>query len=253
MLERAAHMAHLSSIAYLEDHHFVHALSNVGYDRHHWFDTNGTQAFVLPPDENNIIIICFRGTQLNELPDLLADLKVWRSTSDERGLVHTGFKEALDNVYPDILNLLDSMDLSLDSKPTIICTGHSLGGALATIMASRIDAQELYTFGSPRVGDRAFVKEMNKDGIKHYRFRNNNDIVTKVPLSLLFYRHHGTLKYINRKGIIKKLSIWHRALDMLLGHLSSWIKLKPLDSISDHSIYDYHRKITYNVHLSSKN
>ena len=75
---------------------------------------------------------------------------------------------------------------------------HSLGAALATICASRLDAHELYTFGSPRVGNRAFVKEMKNDGIQHYRFVNNNDIVTGVPFPLRVYINH----YVQRIMVI---------------------------------------------------
>ena len=57
----------------------------------------------------------------------------------------------------------------LDSQPTVYITGHSLGGAIATIIAGRlikdqvVDANrlKLYTFGSPRVGNPAFSQSMD--------------------------------------------------------------------------------------------
>lgn len=72
-------------------------------------------------------------------------------------------------------------------------TGHSLGGAMATICASRLSAQGmnvegLYTYGSPRVGDGEFVANLK---VNHFRFVNNNDAVPKVPPQVFGYRHHG--------------------------------------------------------------
>ena len=62
-------------------------------------------------------------------------------------------------------------------KLAIWVTGHSLGGALATLMAAeilrRIDAgaplelRGVYTFGSPRVGDRAFRARLAATAAKH--------------------------------------------------------------------------------------
>ena len=39
---------------------------------------------------------------------------------------------------------------------------------------------------------------------------NNNDIVTKIPLALIFYRHHGKLVYINHYGKIRNMTWWQR-------------------------------------------
>jgi triacylglycerol lipase len=116
-------------------------------------------------------------------------------------------------------------------------------------MASRLDANELYTFGSPRVGDRRFVKEMSTDKIKHYRFVNNNDIVTRVPPPIV-YRHHGELVYINHYGNIRKMTAWQRIKDQWRGRLAAWKKREFFDGARDHSMDLYHRKI-YHVYLQS--
>ena len=147
-----------------------------------------------------------------------------------------------------MMEQISQFDMSKIEK--VICTGHSLGAALATVMASRIDAEELYTFGSPRVGTRSFINEMTADGITHYRFVNNNDIVTRVPLALMGYKHHGELCYINHYGNIRKMTAWQRIKDQWRGRLRAWQKREWFDGARDHSMDLYYNKIK-NVNLSS--
>lgn len=77
------------------------------------------------------------------------------------------------------------------SPSRIFVTGHSLGGALATLATAhilrlirdrRISAASpiLYSFASPRVGDSNFAKTF-KD-VECYRVANSEDIVPKVPI-----------------------------------------------------------------------
>lgn len=182
----------------------------------------------------------------------MADVKVWRKPAREKGLVHFGFAQALDKVYDKIIDQIDRLNIS---GLKMICTGHSLGAALATIFASRVDAKYLYTFGSPRVGNKDFVKEMNKDKIIHYRFVNNNDIVTKIPLALVFYRHHGKLIYINHYGKIRNMTWWQRFKDGIRGRRAAWWNKQPFDGLRDHGIGAYYKKITsesFNASLQSK-
>jgi triacylglycerol lipase len=118
-------------------------------------------------------------------------------------------------------------------------------------MASRLDAHELYTFGSPRVGNRAFVKEMVNDNINHWRFVNNNDIVTKVPFPFI-YRHHGQLVYINHHGNIRKMTPWQRFKDRWRGRARALAKGQLFDGIFDHSMDLYYKKIQHVYSESQK-
>ena len=245
---KAAHMAGFASLVYQDRDKIELQVKALGFNEFDWFDTDGTQAFACRKSNANNIFIVFRGTEPNQMTDLLADAKAWRKPAREKGLVHFGFAQALDKVYDNIVQWLSEQ--KLDGERNITCTGHSLGAALATIMASRLDANELYTFGSPRVGNRAFVKEMNNDGIKHYRFVNNNDIVTKVPFPIRFV-HHGELVYINHHGNIRKMSPWQRFKDQWRGRMRALAKGQPFDGIFDHSMDLYYQKVQ-NVFIQSQ-
>ncbi len=245
---KAAHMAGFASLVYQDRDKIELQVKALGFNEFAWFDTEGTQAFACRKSNANNIFIVFRGTEPNQMKDILADVKAWRKPAREKGLIHFGFAQALDKVYDNIVQWLSEQ--KLDGERNITCTGHSLGAALATIMASRLDANELYTFGSPRIGNRAFVKEMNNDGIKHYRFVNNNDIVTKVPFPIRFV-HHGELVYINHHGNIRKMSPWQRFKDQWRGRMRALAKGQPFDGIFDHSMDLYYQKVQ-NVFIQSQ-
>lgn len=247
-LKKAALTANLSKIAYSEQQECRDQIINLGYGEFAWFDHEGTQAFCCRKSNASDIFIVFRGTEPNQMRDLLADVKAWRKPARERGLVHFGFAQALDKVYDSIVRWIDEQ--KLDGERNITCTGHSLGAALATIMASRLDANELYTFGSPRVGNRDFVKEIKNDGVRHYRFVNNNDVVTKVPFPIRFV-HHGELVYINHYGNIRKMSPWQRFKDQWRGRMRALSKGQPFDGIFDHSMELYNKKVQ-NVFIQSQ-
>src|SRR5690606_124377 len=74
------------------------------------------------------------------------------------------------------------------SAHTIIVCGHSLGGAIALLLAEYLrrywsENLQLYTFGAPRAGNATFV-ESAKD-LVHHRLVNHNDPVPGVPFAWL--------------------------------------------------------------------
>jgi triacylglycerol lipase len=95
--------------------------------------------------------------------------------------------------------------------------------------------EEVYTYGSPRTGWRKFVCSLT---CKHHRWVNNNDIVTRVPLAVMGYKHDGTEHYMNAYGMVRKLTYWQRVKDRLRG---MWMGIKSgsIDNFSDHSMVNY--------------
>jgi hypothetical protein len=127
--------------------------------------------------------------------------------------VHSGFLHAYDSVRPDIYKIIDTV---LKKEPkgewTVITTGHSLGGALATLCAFDIalrkrwtgnnyddddnsssndkPALKMYNYGSPRVGNKEFAEQFDAAVPDAWRIVNGNDVVCGVP-RLLGYCHVG--------------------------------------------------------------
>ena len=157
-----------------------------------------------------VLVISFRGTE-TKWQDIATDGKAWRTKLSGEGWskwgsVHSGFHSAFESVSELLHTKLREYE-GTDLK--IWITGHSLGGALATLMAadilrlnslgSKLDLRGVYTFGSPRVGNNAFYDRFTEEATnaqtRVVRFRNGNDAVTHIP-GLLEYKHVGTLAHL---------------------------------------------------------
>lgn len=196
--ENAWYMAELSRISYITN--LTEAKKQIragGFKSPKFFDNKktGTQAFIAHTDK--LIVVVFRGTQLSSSKeDIKTDLDFFFTKSAANGKVHKGFKKALDSIWQEILK---EINIRQDGNKKLWFTGHSLGGALATLAASRCNCHIAYTFGSPRVGNKTFSK-LIKGSV--YRVTRAHDIVTRVPPAFIGYRHVGDLYFIDTKGNI---------------------------------------------------
>ena len=113
---------------------------------------------------------------------------------------------------------------------------------MATIAASRMQNKvvALVTFGSPRVGTSAFINSLQ---VTHYRVQNNCDDVTKVPFSLMGFRHHGTHRYMNFYGEFRDLTGWQRIKDMLRSRRKARQKGERFIGVFDHLMNNYIAKL----------
>ena len=200
------------------------------------FDKDGTQVFCWKDDK--VACVAFRGTEPSSWSDIKADLKI-RRVKCPTGFVHRGFRDALNEVWEDV-----SAWLSKVKCEHVFFTGHSLGGALATLGASRWNTEttHLYTFGSPRVGGKKFVQSFKTK--ERYRYRNNNDIVTRVPFEILGYKHvsgeGGNFIYFDIDGnVATKYSRWYMFKQWWKGTFRGVSHLK-VDGFSDHSMTNYY-------------
>ena len=165
-------------------------------------EAGGLQAYFAWTDGR--VIVAFRGTEHDEWSDIFDDLKFrqepWNGSSK---LVHCGFKAALERAWPGMAPLLHH----LGQSRRVWFSGHSLGGALATLAADRYpDTAGVCTIGSPRVGDAAFASAFNARFTgRALRYVSDTDIVTHIPppTFLAFtYEHVGALRQIATTGAI---------------------------------------------------
>ena len=240
--ERSLLFAKLASIAYCNIKDAKSQVKKLGFTTVEFYEKDGAQAYRFM-NKTDLVIAC-RGTEPTEFNDISADLKALPVMAETISRVHQGFKAEVDELWPAIT---EDINRKANLGKTLWFCGHSLGAAMATIMASRCmhdvelnDPVELYTFGSPRVGWRGYVKSL---GVTHHRWKNNNDIVTTVPLWIMGYVHHGTEHYLNAYGNYRKPTGWQLVKDKWRG---IWMGLKQgkIDSFGDHSMTEYIKHIT---------
>lgn len=241
-LRRALVLAELAVIAYNDEAESKRAAEAIGFPECELFDKNGAQAYRFR-NQHDVIFAC-RGTEPSEWNDLHADARASMVLVSTFGRVHSGFHGEVDEIWPLMEKLLQD-----NSLPAWFC-GHSLGAAMATICANRCqmspiwtNPRELHTFGSPRVGCKKYV---NHAKVTHYRWVQNNDIVTRVPPVWLGYRHSGKEIYIDRNGRIKRLTGLWRSRDRWRGLLKG-LRIGKFDLLTDHSMRLYAENIALAV------
>ena len=236
-LDKSVLFAQLSEIAYMGEKEAAKEAKKLGFTTIEFYDKDGAQAYRFM-NKNDLVIAC-RGTQPTQFNDISADLKALPVMAETVSRVHRGFKAEVDELWPMVL---EDLERTRNQNKKIWFCGHSLGAAMATIMASRCHlyegiapVEELYTYGSPRVGWRGYCNSL---GVTHHRWVNNNDIVTRVPLKIMGYVHDGEEHYINAYGKLRQPTGWQRVKDRFRG---IWFGLKQgkIDSFSDHSIGGY--------------
>ncbi len=200
--------------------------------------------------------IAFRGTdELSDWKDNL-DLipqEVLLKDSKEaslKGYFHKGFWDATNDIWQDLFlsyqqrQAEDRKNRQTLKKPvrSLFLTGHSLGGAMATIAAAKLLQQDTpfisaYTFGQPRAMTHQTATIFDgKAKFRFFRFQNNNDIVTRAPARLMNYSHVGSYMYIDEdQKIHNDIGFWYRFLDAVEGMIGD-VPEGGLESIKDHDM-----------------
>ena len=221
--------AELSAITYEAEPSVLNKAREAGFSDALFFDHKGAQGYMFLT-KYDCVVAC-RGTEPTEFNKLKVELKEWPTKSQTLGYVHTGFKKEADKIWKGLKTEI------VNAKKTTWFTGHSLGAAMVTLCASRcqhhapaVKIGGVFTYGSPRVGCKSFIKASK---VPHTRWVNSADIVTKFPLAIMGYVHHGTIHYINTHGNVRNWTFWQRLKDKYR------TMLKGRDAFLDHSINDY--------------
>ncbi|OXM84895.1 lipase family protein [Paenibacillus rigui] len=168
---------------------------------------NTTETFGFLLESEHQIIIAFRGSAT---PNDWVSNGIARQISDggkagagSGSASHQGFTRMYASASEQIRTAL----LSLSPDKELMITGHSLGGALATLCATDTALRPprrkpvVYTFASPRVGNPEFARLFNRSAASSIRIVNPNDVVPHVPP--LVYRSPATKElyyYLHVRG-----------------------------------------------------
>jgi triacylglycerol lipase len=152
------------------------------------FDTAG-----IVGERADSIVLAFAGTDPAVWETLATDFNI-RLTPDMD--THIGFQTAVDAARPEITR---AITMSKQTGTPLYIAGHSLGAALAALAAHFATAngappKAVYAFGMPRVGGQRFQAAYNGDGTLGpvtYRLVYGLDVVARIPISAIGYRHVG--------------------------------------------------------------
>ncbi|KAJ3109126.1 hypothetical protein HDU96_007308 [Phlyctochytrium bullatum] len=171
----------------------------------------GMRGFVGYNARLNTIVVSFRGSSniqnwIQNLAFLKVDADVPRAPAGVS--VHFGFQNTANAVYGSVQPAVSALLRAFPSA-TVTFTGHSLGGAVATMSAIQLGTVSvvplnkirLVTFGSPRVGNRAFYAWVRNIGFaQSLRGVNYNDLVPHLPPTPLGFRHVIEQQWIDSTG-----------------------------------------------------
>nr|UCH41580.1 MAG: lipase family protein [Gammaproteobacteria bacterium] len=203
---RAAYDAEAKIRAFLESSNYTLTLYNTAPDIQ-------ISYFLATNKQTETQVISVRGTSNieNAMVDILLKLRVDQNTGIQ---LHEGFAFAARQVYAELKPLLKA-----DYK--IRTTGHSLGGAVALVLAMYLDADQynidqVITFGQPKVTNLAGANKISHLNI--IRVVTPRDIVPLVP----------PLDPLD----IKNLEVyWHAGKEVILLDENQYAVLAGLDSM----------------------
>ena len=199
-------------------------------------------------EHKKFLCMAFRGT--DEIRDWFDNLDIQKRQA-LFGVFHEGFWEATQDIWPLIYR--DYQHAYKTIRRPLFITGHSLGGAMATIAAARMIHEDspfvsVYTFGQPRAMNRETQLKFNaecKD--RFYRFCNNMDIVTRIPARVGGFTHVGQIIYIDDKMKMHRgIGRWQQFIDAVSGAAEEFVEkgfgagVKGLgELIQDHKMEGY--------------
>ncbi|NJN32836.1 MAG: lipase family protein [Synechococcales cyanobacterium RM1_1_8] len=225
--QNALALARISMLAYKDNAVMERAIADkFAFTHFKVFKAGETEAYLISDSEK--IIVTFRGS--DQVKDWLNNIDIDLVGGPLGGKVHEGFMRMFHGVWRELqleIRALKTAASQQNRSLPLWMTGHSLGAALATLATAYLrekdqPVQGLYSFGSPRVGDRTFARHFDSDfGDKTFRIVNKNDIVTRLPPRALSYSHVGQLYFFDGSGQLQTdSSVWYRFLDSVKVHVA---------------------------------
>lgn len=203
-----------------------------------------TEAWLFHDEAKKVLVISFRGTEQVSWRDFFTDaqafLQRWTpgeeiildiesertvgladfvpsvlptspaSIPDDSSAVHYGFLRAYLSIRDAILRAINLLTSDLEDGYSLYFTGHSLGGALATLASADFQARHMYdnievccmSFGAPKAGNLHFSRIYNRLVPNSFRIVNDADLVSRMPRSLPSGTHLGRYKHAGRTVLV---------------------------------------------------
>ena len=187
--------------------------SNFALTLYHTIPDSQITFFLATSDQTKTQIISVRGT--SNIKNALVDISLKLTIDQNTGVrLHQGFAYAAKQIYTKLKPLIKA-------GYKIQVTGHSLGGAVALILAmyldaDQIDVEQVITFGQPKV--------TNISGAKKIQHINIIRIVTPVDLVPL-------VPLFDPLDISNFDVYWHAGMELILLDDNQYAILRGMDSM----------------------
>jgi pimeloyl-ACP methyl ester carboxylesterase len=190
-------LARLSDIAYLDKEEGKAAAAELGFTTKKMWNNPPAQAWLWVRD--GVAVLAYRGTEASELNirDLLSNSRFGDNPWTGPGKANAGYARQFEAIRPAAEGIINSVA----SEIPLIITGHSMGGAIATLTAAWLDtkgwkAAGLVTFGAPKALTRNGLSAINMEVV---RVVNRYDFAPHWP-ALTNKRHPEGKLSVNSGG-----------------------------------------------------
>jgi hypothetical protein len=205
-------------------------------------------AFLIQSADGRVAILCYRGTEPRNFINWLTDWdvepeRIGYQFADPCAGVHGGFYRNVRATRYEVMQALrralegeslrGALNGERDHEPgrleALYITGHSLGGAMAALMAimlqherkyeeiaELLNAGAVYTFGQPMIGDPSLAAACEKHPFlreKVIRYVYDNDVVPHLPPRTSgAYKHFGRERHYRIPHLKENAWSWLRYL-----------------------------------------
>jgi len=192
--------------------HFLERIAKIDFKDGEWVTLEGVHSYTfdnlngsgcLVPQGDNTLVF-FKGS--DDMMDFVMDAMMFMGKYYVEGVVvvvvgkaHAGFLASWAILRREAFKAVERLDPHKEKVYTVV--GHSLGAAMALMMADDLKTmgymvEEVYTAGSPRVGDSRFVAWL-KSRLRIVRIVNNYDLVPVLITGWFgWYKHVGTSVFL---------------------------------------------------------
>lgn len=196
------------NINYVIDQHKIYKNDNDIIIKSFYCDITHIYCIIIKNDVEKYLKIIFKGTSDNTHMhyNLKINQKNIKFLDNNNIKIHSGFYQQIfrGKLYQKIVIFLSNLNLK---NYLIFYSGHSLGGVMATLFGYftsyilHSNKIIITSFGCCRIGNLDFQKSFNnRENIICYRFCNNSDFVTKLPI--INYEHVGIDIFLNKENKI---------------------------------------------------
>lgn len=188
------------------------------------------------------IVISLRGTATclewaENMRDLLVQMPGQDDKAQSQAKVECGFLSLFKTSGAHMPSLSESVvteiqrlvEMYKGETLSITVTGHSLGAAMALLVADELSTSipdtppvAVFSFGGPRVGNRGFANRLESKNVKVLRIVNAQDVITKVPGMFV---SEGLDKKLRESSACAVLNILDNNMPWAYTHVGTELKL----------------------------